>query len=266
MEHILVSVENYVVSGSLSTSTFGVPAGGETMRDVIVLSGFPIPSFVPCVLTFRWAYLVSEILSTMSTVLIFLMPLTQQTCLAIRTVIVQEKRRTLCWRVQREWLQRMSWFMLFVTVCFNLPHLRQCLSPHSLPLSTMSTLTTPSTTSDKIPLPVLVCWRQIKVSLHWIECCCWLCCFDCWFQSNLDIGDTWSRVNRIIKIRLFFELLCSQSICIIAHWISWWLLDSFVDMAFTSKIPVKTQVGGKAISKIAKSRRGVTNWTYVSLQ
>ena len=26
MEHVLVSVENYVVSGSLSTSMFGVPA------------------------------------------------------------------------------------------------------------------------------------------------------------------------------------------------------------------------------------------------
>ena len=33
-------------------------------------------------------------------------------------------------------------------------------------------------------------------------------------------------------------------------------LKFFVDMVFTLKIPVKTQVGGKASSKIAESKRG----------
>ena len=59
MEHVLVSVENYVVLGSLSTSTFGVPAGGETTRDIIVFVRISnsflhplranIPLSLPCV-------------------------------------------------------------------------------------------------------------------------------------------------------------------------------------------------------------------------
>ena len=59
MEHVLVSVENNVISGSLSTSTFGAPAGGETTRDVIVFVRISnsflrplhanIPLSLPCV-------------------------------------------------------------------------------------------------------------------------------------------------------------------------------------------------------------------------